>query len=416
VLEFGAAPLAADWCSPAPRRSRQPSPSSCSTGASMDAVRVVCEAQAVAYLALFVVATTVESIRKMVVAFKKSDATAFHSAVQEYVEEERRRNHPVVARDIERILKNGNSNGHALTLLSAREATSILGELPTDKERGTPLVEIREDERSLDELVLGDDTREAVDRLVQEHRRNEMLHAHGLRASGKVLFCGPPGCGKTVVAGAIAKALYVPLVLVRFDAVISSYLGDTAANLRKVFDFARARPMVLFFDEFDAIGKRRTDESDHGELKRVVNSFLQMLDGFRGESLIVAATNHEQILDPALWRRFDEIVQFPRPQPDQIETLLVRSLRQVGVAPSVSLKEQARKLSGMSFADIERIAMDAIKQVVLDGTKEIDRETFEQVVARQRRRLALTGGHVEVHPGRTTASRGARRHASPRRR
>lgn len=350
----------------------------------------------------------------MVVAFKKGDTAAFHSAVQEYVEEERRRNHPVVARDIERILKNG--NGHTLILLSARETSSVFGELPTDKERGTPLVEIRDDERSLDELVLGDETREIVGRLVHEYRRNEMLHAHGLRASGKVLFCGPPGCGKTVVAGAIAKALYVPLVLVRFDAVISSYLGDTAANLRKVFDFARARPMVLFFDEFDAIGKRRTDESDHGELKRVVNSFLQMLDGFSGESLTIAATNHEQILDPALWRRFDEIVQFPRPQPDQIETLLVRSLRQVGVAPSVSLKEQARKLSGMSFADIERIARDAIKQVVLDGANEIDRETFEQAVRRQRRRLALTGGRVEVHAERTTASRGARRHASPRRR
>ena len=361
-----------------------------------------------------VMPTTVESIRKMVVAFKKGDVTSFQDAVQEYIEEERRRNHPVVARDLERILKNG--NGHTLTPLSVREATSILGELPTDKERGTALVEIREDDRSLEELVLGPEARETIDRLVLEHRRNETLHAHGLRASGKVLFCGPPGCGKTAVAGAIAHALYVPLVLVRFDAVISSYLGDTAANLRKVFDFARTRPMVLFFDEFDAIGKRRTDEADHGELKRVVNSFLQMLDGFRGESLIVAATNHEQILDPALWRRFDEIVQFPRPSADQIELLLVRRLRQVGVSPMVVLKEQSRRLVGLSFADIERIAMDAIKQMVLDGADEIGRETFERAVARQRRRLALTGGRAEISPVRTTTRRGAPGHASPRRR
>lgn len=363
---------------------------------------------------LCVVPTTVESIRKLIVAFKKGDTGAFYGAVHEYVEEERRRNHPVVARDIERILKNG--NGHTLALLTARDPTSILGELPADKERGTPLVEIREDERSLDELVLGAEIHAVVDRLVLEHRRSEMLHSHGLRASGKVLFCGPPGCGKTVVASAVAKALYLPLVLVRFDAIVSSYLGDTAANLRKVFDFARARPMVLFFDEFDAIGKRRTDEADHGELKRVVNSFLQMLDGFRGESMIVAATNHEQILDPALWRRFDEIVQFPRPLPDQIEVLLARSLRQIGVAPSVSLRDQARKLVGMSFADVERIATDVIKTTVLDGAKEVDRETFEQAVARQRRRLALTGGQVEVRPPRTSTSRGARRHGTPRRR
>ncbi|HZJ65435.1 MAG TPA: ATP-binding protein, partial [Kofleriaceae bacterium] len=328
----------------------------------------------------------------MVVAFKKGDTSSFHGAVEEYIEEERRRNHPVVARDLERILKNG--HGHALTPLTARDAVSIFGELPTDKERGTPLVEIREDERSLDELVLEQDTREIIDRVVLEHRRNEMLHAHGLRASGKVLFCGPPGCGKTVVAGAIAKALYVPLVLVRFDAVISSYLGDTAANLRKVFDFARSRPMVLFFDEFDAIGKRRTDEADHGELKRVINSFLQMLDGFRSDSLIVAATNHEQILDPALWRRFDEIVQLPRPHSEQIEALLMHRLRQIGVSPAVVLKEQARKLVGMSFADVERVALDAIKEVVLEGRDEIDRVGFERAAERQWRRIAVTGGRV----------------------
>ncbi len=351
----------------------------------------------------------------MVVAFKKGDGAAFQTAVQEYIAEERRRNHPVVARDLERVLQNGHS--YVMTALSAHEPVSILGEFPRDKERGTPLVEIREDERSLEELVLREDTREILDRIVTENRRNELLHSHGLRAAGKVLFCGPPGCGKTVVAGAIAKALYVPLVLVRFDAVVSSYLGDTAANLRKVFDFARSRPMVLFFDEFDAIGKRRTDEDDHGELKRVVNSFLQMLDGFRGESLIVAATNHEQILDPALWRRFDEIVQFPRPNSDQIETLLVRSLRQVGVSPAVGLKEQARRLVGMSFADVERVAVDAIKQVVLVGTNEIDRGTFEESVGRQRRRLAITGGRVEVQPPRTTSTpRKSRRHAAPRRR
>lgn len=351
----------------------------------------------------------------MVVAFKKGDGAAFQTAVQEYIDEERRRNHPVVARDLERILRNG--HGYVLTSLSANEPVSILGELPREKERGIPLVEIREDERSLEELVLREDTREVVDRLVHEHRRNELLHSHGLRASGKVLFCGPPGCGKTVVAGAVAKALYVPLVLVRFDAVVSSYLGDTAANLRKVFDFARSRPMVLFFDEFDAIGKRRTDEDDHGELKRVVNSFLQMLDGFRGESLIIAATNHEQILDPALWRRFDEIVQFPLPNVEQIETLLVRSLRQVGVSPTVGLKDQARRLVGMSFADVERIALDAIKHVVLLGAKEIDRDTFEESVGRQRRRLEITGGRVEVQSLRTAPRpRKPRRHAAPRRR
>lgn len=379
----------------------------------MDAVRGLCEAAvSSSSRQSCVVATTVESIRKMVLAFKKGDSTAFHSAVQEYIDEERRRNHPVVARDLERILRNGHS--YTLTPLVAHEPGAA-HDVPRDKERGTPLVELREDERPLEDLVLREDTQEIIGRIVLENRKDELLRSHGLRPAGKVLFCGPPGCGKTVVAGAIAKALYFPLALVRFDAVVSSYLGDTAANLRKVFDFARSRPMVLFFDEFDAIGKRRTDEDDHGELKRVVNSFLQMLDGFRGESLIIAATNHEQILDPALWRRFDEIVQFPRPDAAQIELLLARSLRQVGLSPAVNLREQAARLGGMSFADVERIALDAIKQHVIEGTKEIDRRRFDESVARQRHRVALTGAEP-AQPRKPNPSAKKVRRASPRRR
>ena len=135
-------------------------------------------------------------------------------------------------------------------------------------------------------------------------------------------FAVLPGCGRTVSAEAIAAELYLPLALVRFDAVVSSYLGETAANLRKVFDFARSRPMVVLFDEFDAIGKDRASLEEHGEIKRVVNSFLQILDGFRSDTVAIAATNHQGLLDPALWRRFDEIVFFDMPCAAAIEDLL----------------------------------------------------------------------------------------------
>ena len=124
-----------------------------------------------------------------------------------------------------------------------------------------------------------------------------MLCSHGVRSVGKMLFCGPPGCGKSIAAEAVAHAPYMPLATVRFDAVVSSYLGDTAANLRKVFDFPRTRPVVLVFDEFDAIGKHRTALDEHGELKRVVNSFLQLLDSFHADTLTIAATNHQELLE-----------------------------------------------------------------------------------------------------------------------
>ena len=221
------------------------------------------------------------------------------AAAREYVEKERRLNHHVLADDLERILVEANgipsSRKDFLTPL-----VSGNGNLPRDKERNALLIELVEPKRELGDLVLSPGVRRLLDRIVLERRRSDLLGSFGMRPAGKVLFCGPPGCGKSVASEALARELYLPLATVRFDAVVSSYLGETAANLRKVFEFARSRPMVLLFDEFDAIGKERTALDEHGELKRVVSSFLQLLDGFHAETLTVAATNHQGLLDPAL--------------------------------------------------------------------------------------------------------------------
>jgi len=284
----------------------------------------------------------------------------------------------------------------SLSLLSAR-----FGDLPKDHERGAALVEVIEPSRSLDDLVLAPDTRQILDRILAENRRADLLYSHGLRPATKIIFCGPPGCGKTVAAEAIAQGLYLPLVLVRFDAVVSSYLGETAANLRKVFDFATARPMVMLFDEFDAIGKSRTAEEEHGELKRVVNSFLQMLDGFKGEAVMIAATNHQGLLDVALWRRFDEAVYFNKPDHLAIQELLIRNLRQIGVSTAIRVESKAKALVGMSHADIERIAKDAVKQTIIEGRKEVQPDILEQAINRQRERVRLTQCRDGVRPQRT---------------
>jgi SpoVK/Ycf46/Vps4 family AAA+-type ATPase len=273
----------------------------------------------------------------------------------------------------------------SLSLLSAR-----FGDLPKDHERGAALVEVIEPSRSLDDLVLSPDTCQILDRILAENRRADLLYSHGLRPANKIIFCGPPGCGKTVAAEAIAQGLYLSLVLVRFDAVVSSYLGETAANLRKVFDFATTRPMVMLFDEFDAIGKSRTSEEEHGELKRVVNSFLQMLDGFRGEAVMIAATNHQGLLDVALWRRFDEAVYFNKPDYRGIQELLIRNLRQMGISTAIRVESKAKALVGMSHADDERIAKDAVKQTIIEGRAEVQPDILEQAISRQRGRIRIT--------------------------
>jgi SpoVK/Ycf46/Vps4 family AAA+-type ATPase len=173
--------------------------------------------------------------------------------------------------------------------------------------------------------------------------------------------------------------------------VVSSYLGETAANLRKVFDFARSRPMVVLFDEFDAIGKDRASLEEHGEIKRVVNSFLQILDGFRSDTVAIAATNHQGLLDPALWRRFDEIVFFDMPGTAAIEDLLGRNLRQVSIHPAVDLRVLAESLVGLSHADVERIARDAVKDMLLSEPGPVTPAAIEGASHRQRRRTAVAG-------------------------
>jgi len=273
----------------------------------------------------------------------------------------------------------------SLSLLNAR-----FGDLPKDHERGAALVEVIEPSRSLDDLVLAPDTRQILDRILAEKRRADSLYSHGLRPANKIIFCGPPGCGKTVAAEAVAQGLYLPLVLVRFDAVVSSYLGETAANLRRVFDFATTRPMIMLFDEFDAIGKSRTAEEEHGELKRVVNSFLQMLDGFKGEAVMIAATNHQGLLDVALWRRFDEAVYFNKPDHRAIQELLIRNLRQTGISTAIRVESKAKALVGMSHADVERIAKDAVKQTIIEGRAEVQPDILEQAISRQRGRIRIT--------------------------
>jgi SpoVK/Ycf46/Vps4 family AAA+-type ATPase len=333
--------------------------------------------------------TASEAIRKLLVAHFQGDEGAFRAAAQEFAENERRLNHHTLANDLERILMeaDGAPGPRKSVLVSIPNGN---GNLPKDKERNALLIELAQPRRQLDDLVLAPTVRESLDRIVLERRKGDLLGSHGIRPTSKMLFCGPPGCGKSVGAEALARELYLPLATVRFDAVVSSYLGETAANLRKVFEFGRSRPLVLLFDEFDAIGKERTAVDEHGELKRVVNSFLQLLDGFHAETLTIAATNHQGLLDPALWRRFDEIVVFPRPTRDEIEELLTRHFRQLPVESRTVLVEIAHSLEGCSHADVERVALNAIKQTILDGRDRVRSATLGAAVAHQRARQAVT--------------------------
>jgi len=330
-----------------------------------------------------------DTVRRLMVAHFQGDDAGFRSAAWEVVKQERQLNHSVLANDLERILNEANGSPKSAKTFFTTLSTGN-GNLPKDKDKNASLIEVSDPDRELEDLVLAPTLRQSVERVIRERRSSELLRSHGVSPMQKLLFCGPPGCGKTVAAEALAHSLYLPLATVRFDAVVSSYLGETAANLRKVFDFARLRPVLLFFDEFDAIGKHRSSLDEHGELKRVVNSFLQLLDGFHCETLTVAATNHQGLLDPALWRRFDDILMFPTPTVEEIETLLCRHFHQITVSNSVRLRMVAKSLEGFSHADIERVAQEAIKETILGESDQVLPATLKVAVERQLQRRAIT--------------------------
>jgi SpoVK/Ycf46/Vps4 family AAA+-type ATPase len=298
------------------------------------------------------------------------------------IQEERGKNHHLLANDLEKILY-GRRSSTVLPLHS-----TLNGRLPKDKERNIPLLQIKEPVRRLEDVVLSDENASLLDELLQEHHRVETLQSYGLRPVDKLLFCGPPGCGKTLTAEVMASELGLPLAIVRIDSVISSLLGETAANLRQVFDFVSTIPMVVLFDEFDAMAKERSDEAEHGELKRVVNAFLQMLDAYEGKSILVAATNHERILDSAVWRRFDEVLVFESPNLEQLRRLLFVKLRGLRREFEIDDARIAGMFKGMSHADVERVLRRAAKDMVLAGKEFLSERHLQSAIKREDARRA----------------------------
>ncbi len=330
-------------------------------------------------------------LRQLFKGVAAGDEESFRAAAEKIIHEERSKKHHLLANDLQRILQSGvpEFTGDSLQRISVAHS-----EIPKDAERGLPLLEVRVPCRFLGDVVLSDHNKSVVEEIIVEHDRDDLLRSHGLRPKSKLLFCGPPGCGKTLTAEVMAGELQLELVIIRFDAVVSSYLGETAANLRKVFNFLEKGRFVALFDEFDAIAKEREDEAEHGELKRVVNSFLQMLDSYRGRSMLISATNHEGMIDRALWRRFDEIFYFDRPNIEQIRRLLELKFRSSNNDLPTDDRNFIQQLDGFSHADIERVIIQSIKQMIIRGRKSVDRDIFNDALRREveRREIVLRAG------------------------
>ena len=333
--------------------------------------------------------TTTDLIKKLFLSFNEKDNDTFVQTAREYIEHEKRKKHTLVAKDLERALFSTNS-----TQTASRRFKNTLP-IPRDTEKGFPLLEIQHFDKSIDALIISSEIKEQLEQIIREFKDADVLATYNLQNKKKILFCGRPGTGKTFSAQIVSSILNLPLIYIRFDAIISSYLGETASNLRKVFDYIESGTWIVLFDEFDIIGKNRDDNHEHGEIKRVVNSFLQMLDNLKSDSIILAATNHQNMLDPAIWRRFDDIIYYELPDENIRKQLFDIYLKPIKKETYIDMSKAASLTEGFSPADIKMVTEDAMKTAIISsknhiGQTEID-YAIQKFIRREKVRNNLMG-------------------------
>ncbi len=327
----------------------------------------------------------IKSIIQLIKAQRAGHPEQFIAEVREIIATERKLGHNKTADELEKALGNPRTMDHQANEMprinQAASPSYYNGKIiPLSKGDQFPLVEVRFPQTSFREIVLTQKTQNSLYQILVEQAKKSLLAQYGLAPLSRILFYGPPGCGKTLAADVIANELGCPLLYVRFDSVISSYLGETSSNLRRVFDFATNGLSVLFFDEFDAIGKSRDITEEVGELKRVVNSYLQMMDNFRGMSIIITATNHENLLDSAIWRRFEKVVRFDLPAGPEIARLLQLRLKGVYLK-DFSIHDVITMFTNLSYSDISMICRIAVKNMVMSEHLQLGENDLKNAIS-----------------------------------
>lgn len=330
-----------------------------------------------------------ELIANIITAHCSGSESQFKQAVESLATDEEKKGNSRIS-----AMLRGAYSGKTTTLISKPEVSPSFGAggyatqsagaayAPRDKDSLLELYDIVESNISLEDVVLPANQYELIRQILDERRHNEELSRHNLPPANRLLLCGPPGCGKTMTAHAIAHELSLPMAYVRIDGLVSSYLGQTSVNLRKIFSSLSNREIVLFLDEFDAIAKKRDDGHELGELKRVVTALLQNFDNMPGNIFLVAATNHEHLLDPAIWRRFNYTIHIGYPDEEQRKALIERWLNEYCTESDVNLQKLTNITADRSVAQIKELIISAAKRYVTTG-KPITMDDVVQLLIHQ---------------------------------
>lgn len=309
------------------------------------------------------------------------DQLTFRKIAETLIQEEKGKGHRVLADRLAKAL-------HPSVVSMERIASSK--KLPVNGQHKELFYE-KTPEKNLDTLVLPNIIRDQIKEVAEEQHRAELLHAHNLRARHRLLFAGPPGNGKTTLAEALAYELMYPLIVVRYETLVGSYLGETSSRLMNLLDYAKTQRCVLFFDEFETLGKERGDTHETGEIKRVVSSLLLQIDDLPDYVVVVAASNHPELLDRAVWRRFQVRVELPQPSRSQltihIEAIAKRCNTNFGYAPETL----AKHLLGHNFSEVEEFCLSIARRAVLDRkTDNAQTITKEKLIQWQKRLKPIT--------------------------
>ena len=317
-----------------------------------------------------------ELMKKLLLNYGRDDE--FRSVAEQIISEEEKKNNRRLAHGLRR----------ALEAISSADEPKGLGRLVPFPDDAAEFIHRFEPRYSPRDIQLSTENRELFQGLIDEFRKSHLIKRHGLPVRSRVLFCGPPGTGKTLCAEVFAGQLGLPFFHVKLDRLISSFLGETAANIRKTFEFARRQPCILFFDEFDAIARSRDEGNDHSELRRVVNSLLIFIDQIQPGGFLVAATNLDGQLDPAIWRRFDEIVWFDHPDEKMTRKYITNAFKNSQF--DFDIEDIVQWATDYSYAELEKICNQAKKLSLLERRKSISKKHLREAISyADRRRIRI---------------------------
>ena len=319
-----------------------------------------------------------DQIKNLISSYGKGDESRFFSTAMQIAATEARQGHAIFAQELKRLIEKAKKDRSGLIIENKAVALSL------PKRELNELIEVFAPKIKLNDLVLDEDINHSLSRLLEEQKRFEDLRKHGLEPMRKLLLTGPPGTGKTMTAQAIAGELNIAVYIIRLDGLMSKYLGESISKLRLIFDTMESHRAVYLFDEFDSIGSHRNQGQDIGEIKRVLNSFLINIEKDSSNSIIIAATNLPDSLDKALFRRFDEIIDYPLPNENQIKEVIQKCTRLYDFNKEPDYNELAKIAKGLNYSDITKACQEVIKHMILSRSERLDPDLFKIVLKKRK--------------------------------